>query len=385
MLAAAGMHLHAEALTFPHISKRPAAADNSCFQSRLTTESFLFDEEKADGFQMDFRSCDLGSYDLEKSTQMLYASFNSRTVFPKLLPQGFDPSRIMDLGKNPGLGIRKLHARGITGKGVGVAILDQALLTEHVEYADRLRFYEEINWRDWPADMHGPAVASIALGKTVGVAPGADLYFIAMMNGEEKGGKFEMDLGYVAQGLDRIVEVNKKLPRAGKIRVVSISLGMVKEWKNYDAVTRAIERAEQNGILVLTVGNTRFRFDGMERPPLADPEQAGSYAGGIMFVRNAAGAPADFLQVPMDSRTLADPSGPKDYYFSRIGGQSWIVPWVAGLYALACQAKPAITPEQFWKAALETAGPIDFIRDGKKYTLAKVVNPVHLINKLRAK
>ena len=31
--------------------------------------------------------------------------------------------------------------------------------------------------------MHGPAVASIAVGKTVGVAPEADLYYISSVNG----------------------------------------------------------------------------------------------------------------------------------------------------------------------------------------------------------
>ena len=50
---------------------------------------------------------------------------------------------------------------------------------DHVEYRDRLRLYEEIHCSDRVAQMHGAAVASIAVGKTVGVAPEAELYFIS--------------------------------------------------------------------------------------------------------------------------------------------------------------------------------------------------------------
>ena len=102
-----------------------------------------------------------------------------------------------------------------------------------------------------------------------------------------------------------------------------------------------------------------------------------------MFCGNQEGSGKDILQAPMDSRTLADPNGNEDYYFSRVGGQSWIVPWMAGLYALACQVYSDITPEDFWATALQTADAVTFKRDGKSYTLQKVVNPVNLIEKVK--
>lgn len=231
--------------------------------------------------------------------------------------------------------------------------------------------------------MHGAAVASIAAGKTVGVAPGANLYFIGMTNGEYAKGGFAFDLGYVAQGIDRVMEINKRLAKADRIRVVSISLSMGRSWKNYDKAIAAIARAEKAGVWVLTVDDEKFRLDGMERPPLADPEAASSYEGGIMFTGNRRGAASGILQIPMDSRTVADPNGQNEYFFSRIGGQSWIVPWVAGLYALACQARPDVTPALFWKTALETAGTASFQRDGKVYKLEKVVDPVSLMRRLK--
>jgi hypothetical protein len=62
----------------------------------------------------------------------------------------------------------------------------------------------------------------------------------------------------------------------------------------------------------------------------------------------------------MDSRTTAGPVGPKDYAFYRVGGSSWTAPWIAGLYALACQIDPGITPDVFWKAALDTGDSLEF-------------------------
>jgi len=159
----------------------------------------------------------------------------------------------MDIGKNPALGVRELHKRGITGKSVGVAIIDQGLLVDHVEYKDRLRLYEEIHCIDDTAAMHGPAVASIAVGKTVGVAPGADLYYVAETHGLSKPDhKFEWDFSYLARSVERILEVNRRLPEKSKIRVISISVGWDPQQKGYAEVVAAVGRAKKEGLFVVS-------------------------------------------------------------------------------------------------------------------------------------
>ena len=72
--------------------------------------------------------------------------FDSRTQWPARdrLPEGFDPRRRLEEGKNPGLGVAGLHAQGIDGHGVGIAIIDQPLLKEHQEYVGQLVRYEPI-------------------------------------------------------------------------------------------------------------------------------------------------------------------------------------------------------------------------------------------------
>ena len=113
----------------------------------------------------------------ESRDQVLRLPFDSLTRWPAKdqMPGGYDPNALLEEGKNPGLGVRALHTEGIDGRGVGIAIVDQPLLEKHTEYAARLVRYEKlgvVSKLDSPR-MHGPAVASIAVGKDCGVAPEA--------------------------------------------------------------------------------------------------------------------------------------------------------------------------------------------------------------------
>ncbi len=69
--------------------------------------------------------------------------------------------------------------------------------------------------------------------------------------------------------------------------------------------------------------------------------------------------------------------------YDRQGGWSWSIPWIAGLYALAAQARPSITPDEFWSAALETAADVDLSHEGQTYTLGRIVDPPALIARLQ--
>lgn len=351
---------------------------------------------------LDLRSYDLSSLDLkDKGKDLEYAEFDSKTIWPKSLPDKFDPKKQMDLGKSPGLNIKKLHKKGITGKGVGLAIIDQPLLVDHVEYKDNLKMYEEIHSFGDQAQMHGPAVASIAVGKNVGVAPDADLYYIAETHGEYKNNDFEYDFTWVAKSIDRILEVNNTLPKDKKIRVISISVGWDKSQKGYEEVNAAVDRAKKAGVFVVSsslINTDGYMFNGLGRNPLSDPEATSSYEPGLFWkdryyeygnefysmMGEKAGVKIDeVLLIPMDSRTTASPTDSKDYVFYREGGWSWSIPYVAGLYALACEVNPEVTPEIFWSTALKTGDTIKVQNSGKEYEMKKVVNPVKLMEALK--
>jgi Subtilase family len=379
---------YAETIKFPKIDKHPIPADYSS-SCKLPPDFPKYDPEEP--FSLDFRSCLDIKYNLkDKLDDLLLSDFDSKTKWPESLPKKFNPDKIMETGKNPGLKIRKLHKKGITGKGIGIAVIDQRLLVDHVEYKDRLRLYEEIHWpNNTYSSMHGPAVASIAVGKTVGVAPKADLYYIAEWHADTVDGKF--NASYIADSIDRILDINKTLPKDRKIRVISISKGFDKSDQGAERLLQSIEKAKKANIFVITtsLGGYNFAIAGLDRDPLGNPDNYSSYKTGLwwtddFFERETARTWwNEVLKFPMDRRTTASPTGINDYVYYTSGGLSWVVPWVAGLYALACQVKPDITPELFFKVAFETASSTKVKRDGKKYDLKNIVNPTKLIKELQ--
>ena len=111
-----------------------------------------------------------------------YIRFSTETKFPTIdkMPKGFNPEQVLENGKAPGLNIANLHAMGITGKGLTIAIIDKPLNTEHVEIKDNIVHYESIGFpENATADYHGNAVSSLLAGKTVGVAPDAQIVYFA--------------------------------------------------------------------------------------------------------------------------------------------------------------------------------------------------------------
>lgn len=89
-------------------------------------------------------------------------SFNDRTV---LAGTEEETAALLEAGRDPGLGVRSLQARSITGQGVNVAIIDQPLLTDHPEISDAIVDYYDAGGYTDEGTMHGPAVASILAGK----------------------------------------------------------------------------------------------------------------------------------------------------------------------------------------------------------------------------
>lgn len=370
---------------------KPAAAQPIKSDSKVLTALPVFDPAKTADWQIDLRNRDLSKLNLDgRTSDLLRADFDSLTKWPEKLPAGFSPEKIMQLGKDPGLMVRELHKNKITGRAISIAIIDQKLDTSHVEFADRLKVYEEIHCLDEQPQMHGSAVSSIAAGRTLGVAPEAYLYYIAETHGTYSNGAFDWDFTFVASSIERILEINRSLAASDKIRVISISLGFTPDKKGYKEVMAAIENAKKENVFVVSSSLEEvygYKFDGLGREPLSDPNDFNSFLPGCWweksFYENPGYHKKPALLVPMDARCTASETGPQNYVFYRSGGWSWSIPYIAGLYALACQVSPTMTPEKFWQAALKTGDKITITRDGKKYPLGLIANPVKIIEALK--
>lgn len=374
-----------------NIVRRPEPADFTI--SNIT----VFPLEKIEDFEFDVRSGDLSSDDLTgRINDLLYTTYDSKTKWPEKLPEGFNPVEVMEIYKNPGLNLRKLHAQGITGKGVGIAIIDQTLLVDHIEYKDRIKLYEEYGEAaTYNAQMHGSAIASIAVGKTVGVAPEANLYYIAeSVSTRDQNNNTVYDFTILANNIDRILEINKDLSETNKIRVISAPIGWNQENKGYKEITEAVNRAKEAGIFVVSSSlyNTYgYMFHGLGKYPMSDADNFESYKPGSWWEENAEeifryklSGDTPILLIPMEFRCTAAPNGVNDYVVYASGGLSWSIPYIAGVYALACQVEPDITYDEFWNIALETGKSVMVKgHDGKEYVMEKIINPEGIIESLK--
>lgn len=387
--------------SFPKIDREPAAST----YYRGTLASLPTYIGTGDPFEIDLRGRDLRGLDLRKSAQELAnASFDDRTSWPgaDMMPAGFDWKAIMEVSKNPGLGLRRLHGEGIDGANVGIAIIDQPLIVGHREYASQIRMYEEIGIAPGTeAQMHGCAVTSIAVGKSVGVAPGADLYYISAWNVDWglKDNEFTYNFTHYAKAVRRIIELNKELPPGRRIRVIAMQTGWNPDQKGYEDIEAAVAGARSAGIFVVSSNLFQYsamKFHGLDRNPASDPDRPESYLPGRFYAKSffnreagEIGMVADFykdrLMIPMDARTTASPTGKDDYVFYRDGGWSWVTPYIAGVYALAAQVDPGITPERFWALALKTGRTTTIAHEGKNYALGPIIDPVALIAELQKK
>jgi hypothetical protein len=372
------------------IVRHPAPAGTRQYQPR---EIPRFDPNSAAHAQVPLQGLDLRRLELaDRALDFLHADFDTRTQWPKRLPQEFSPTQVLDLGKNPGLGLRRVHERGITGKGVGIAVVDFPLLTEHVEYAERLRLYEEIeSSRGQAAHMHGCAVASIALGKSCGVAPGADLYFIASRNARVSTNGMVRDFRPIARSINRLLDLNEQLALNRRIRAIALAMGWDENDGGYAEMNAAVARATSNRVFVISSSSRETHglwFDGLYRPATADPNCFESYGPGswwaqVFWSGEMRFKPGKRLCVPMDGRTVASPAGANDYVHYDSAGWSWAIPWIAGLYALACEVCPDITPERFWAEALRTSVTLQLKHRGETIPFGAIANPIALLEALQ--
>lgn len=335
-------------------------------------------------FRMDFSHRDARGLDLSQKGPELSRSavFDTQTVWPQTLPPEFQPSRLLEDGKNPGLGVRKLHEQGITGAGVRVAVIDMPLWRDHPEYRDSLASYLEVG--SVPAWDGIPAL-SVLSGKTTGVAPGVKIDYYATQFLDKSG---QLTFVHMAAAINNILDDNQKRPTAEKVRVICAPIGASPDNAGYSDLRQAYQRARREGVFLVTSDMDSvyaFQVMGLGREPYADPDSPKSYVPASWIAdfwwRNGGKlnwGGSQPVYVPMEARTMTAPTSADLRYYPRIG-LGVALPWAAGMYALAVQADPKVTPEQFLKAAHDTGDYVTVRQNDKAYQLGPILNPGRLI------
>ena len=319
----------------------------------------------------DVRCKDMSRLDLSDRPDLpATLQFNLDTIWPApdKMPAGCDPNQILNDAMNPGLGIRALHQQGITGAGVNVAIIDQAMYLDHPEFAGKIAAYYDLAYGS-QSSMHGPAVTSLLVGTNCGTAPDAKVYYCAA-----RGGVYEVDY---ARALNWIIQQNESIPDSEKIRVVSVSaapgeVGYPSE-SGEPTWSDARAKAEINGILVLDctsaygfIGRCWYDVNDSENIAKCTP---GPHPGDSWF------DPADIL-TPAALRTTAEEvfEGDHSYIYWGSAGTSWTRPYCSGVLAMGWQIRPELTGNQMIELLFQSA----YIKENG----AKIINPPAFVSLL---
>jgi serine protease AprX len=283
------------------------------------------------------------------------------------------------------VGADKLWAKGITGKGVRVAVIDSGVSGDLPDFtaadgSSRIAANVIANpAATTPGDPvgHGTHVAGIIAGdgrnrpagdpdrgRYVGIAPGADL--VTLKTADDDGNSTLLD---VLAALQFVVDYKTQL----NIRVVNLSISSdVPSSYLLDPLDAAVETAWQSGIVVVAAaGNRGNAADAVDYAPGNDPfvisvggtDDMGTSGPGddVLADWSSRGVTQDGFSKPevtAPGAHIVSTLAPGGFFaqlcpaclvgssYLRIGGTSMAAPVVAGAAALLLQARPELTPDQ---------------------------------------
>lgn len=280
------------------------------------------------------------------------------------------------------IGADDLWARGITGSGIGVAVIDTGIApVQGLDAPGKVVNGPDLSFESQSADYryidsfgHGTHMASIVAAKDStgfrGIAPGAHIVNVKVGNYQGA-----VDVSQVVAAIDWVV-AHRNDPGMN-IRVLSLAYGTDgTQAYTSDPLTHAVESAWRNGIVVVAAAGN----DGTERSSLVNPAYDPLVvAVGAADIKNTPSA-ADDTVAPFSSRgnssrrvdvvapgvsiaglrnpgsTIddANPNAVVDERFFRGSGTSQAAAVTSGAVALLLQARPSLTPDMV-KALLRTS------------------------------
>uniref|UniRef100_A0A1D1XG99 Subtilisin-like protease 3 n=1 Tax=Anthurium amnicola TaxID=1678845 RepID=A0A1D1XG99_9ARAE len=246
------------------------------------------------------------------------------------------------------------------GEGVNIFILDNGILLTHNEYGGRAKFGRSF-CKDCEKDnegVHGNIVASIAVGKTVGVARKANVIDVRVLNFDGQGSTANM-----IEGLSYVIDQHKN--GKNKNSVVNMSLRVI---PLSHALNHAVKEATDAGIHVaVSAGNSGA--DACKQSPAAAPSAI--TVGATEFKSDAIADFSNFgkcVDIFAPGRNITGAGLDNNHrYLKGYFGTSFSSPLVAGTLALLIAKNGNKPPAALTKDLIElsTKGVVTGLKNKK--------------------
>ena len=263
-----------------------------------------------------------------------------------------------------------MESKLLTGRGIGVAILDTGIFP-HIDFDTRIvAFQDFINGRKRPYDDngHGTHVAGLiagsgkaSKGKYKGVAPGSDIISAKIL---DKRGN-----GNVRDVLDAIhwIMENKEQFR---IRIINISVGTVNnQTKNTVQLVNAVEEAWDAGFVVVTAAGNMGPLPGSITAPGISRKVITVGSSDLLDSKtgiSGSGPTQDCIFKPdivmPGSHVISCSPGVKGNYTEK-SGTSMSTPKVSGAIALMLEKDPYLTNVEIKMLLKEAAVDLGYGRN----------------------
>lgn len=239
-----------------------------------------------------------------------------------------------------------VFAPGGTGEGVDIYVIDSGINMNHVEFENRAIYagidlvdeYLNTKYRGRDCNGHGTHVASLAAGKTVGVAKKATLHSLRVLNCQKIGKQSS-----VLKALDHVTKT--RIENRNQSMVVVMSLIGPKS----SLLNSAVDRAVSEGIIVVTAAGNN-REDSCNYSPSSSPSSINVGAtdnSNSLYQFNQFGTNyGKCVDIFAPGVRLRGANYRHKNGFMQLSGTSMACPLVAGAAAILLQHFPTSSPSR---------------------------------------
>jgi subtilisin family serine protease len=252
----------------------------------------------------------------------------------------------------------------LTGAGVNIYIVDSGVLSTHEQFGGRVVAGTDpvsssgesvVDPRTSDCDGHGTHVAGLAAGSTVGVARGATVIAVRVLNCNGDG------------TVDNVVRALKWIRShhvSGKAAIVNLSLGVDRNGEGAAIDTQVKEMLAEGMVVTIAAGNGNQDGVPYEACAISPGHVPGALTVGASTFANTAasysnGGPCIDLFAPGgdSSARIVSAWNTGNNSYSNDVGTSMASPLVAGYAALLAQQQPGLCGAQISDAIVQRATP----------------------------